>query len=45
MNDRNETLASARERAAVKITAVECVPLNVPFKVDVEVGQSWGEAA
>ena len=29
----NEITASAADRTAVRITAVECIPLNVPFKV------------
>ena len=33
MNDMNEIAASAADRTAVRITAVECIPLNVPFKV------------
>jgi muconate cycloisomerase len=45
MNDRNETLASARERAAVKITAVECVPLNVPFKVPFKIASGAARPA
>ena len=33
MNDMNEIAASAADRTVVRITAVECIPLNVPFKV------------
>lgn len=33
MNDLNDTLVSAADRAAVKITRVECIPLHVPFRV------------
>lgn len=33
MNDMNEIAISASDRNAVKITEVECIPLNVPFKV------------
>jgi L-alanine-DL-glutamate epimerase-like enolase superfamily enzyme len=33
MNDINDFAVSARDRNAVKITAIECIPLNVPFKV------------
>lgn len=33
MNDMNEMPVSAGERVAVKIVTIECIPLNVPFKV------------
>ena len=33
MNDMNEIAVSAADRNAVKITGIECIPLNVPFKV------------
>lgn len=33
MNDVNERLATASERTAVRITAVECIPLHIPFRV------------
>jgi DNA polymerase I-like protein with 3'-5' exonuclease and polymerase domains len=38
--------AESKEQAiaAAKVMR-DCVPANVPFKVDVEVGPSWGEAA
>ena len=33
MNDMNEIAASAADRTAVRITAVECIPLKMPFKI------------
>lgn len=33
MNDINEVKVSTADRTWVKITSVECIPLNVPFKV------------
>lgn len=33
MNDMNDISVSVGDRNAVKISAVECIPLNVPFKV------------
>ncbi len=33
MNDMNEVAVSAANRVPVKITGIECIPLNVPFKI------------
>lgn len=38
--------AESKEQAIAAAQVMrDCVPANVPFKVDVEVGPSWGEAA
>ncbi len=44
----DEVTASVRDRAhgeEIGEVMTNCVPSNVPFKVDVEVGTSWGSAA